>query len=111
MPHRWTELWRPVQPAGAGMNGVPRSKPSLFFASQSIEDPRVTNLIQVRHMVAAFSRYCDVTVVVKQGPGGVSWPAGIRVMRIPVDRTRVGNAVFGLKVYRTFHRERKHYDL
>jgi glycosyltransferase involved in cell wall biosynthesis len=83
----------------------------LYFASQSIEDPRVTNLLQVQHMVAAFSRYCDVTIVVKQGPGGVRWPSGTRVIRIAADRTRLGNAVFGLNAYRHFRREREHYDL
>src|SRR5688572_25706414 len=62
-------------------------------------------------MAAAFSRDCDVTVVVKQGPGGVVWPPGIRVIRIAVDRTRLGNAIFGLKVFRTFQRERDRYDL
>jgi glycosyltransferase involved in cell wall biosynthesis len=88
-----------------------RLRPRLFFASQSIEDPRITNLLQVRHMATAFSAYCDVTVVVKRGPGGVPWSPAIRVIRIPVARSRIGNAVFGLKAYREFQRERDRYDL
>src|SRR5688500_12983223 len=58
------ELQRSNERRGARMTYSKNSRSRLFFASQSIEDPRVTNLLQVRHMVAAFSRYCDVTVVV-----------------------------------------------
>ena len=85
-------------------------RPRLFFASQSIEDPKVTNLIQVRQMVSAFAKYCDVTVAVKCGAGRVDWPAGTRVLRVSASRTRLGNALFGFRVYRLFQREAVHYD-
>lgn len=87
------------------MTGALPPRPRLFYASQSIEDPRVTNMIQVRQMVTAFANACDVTVAVKEGPGGVAWPEGVRVLRLPAPRTRYGNARFGLDVYAAFRRD------
>lgn len=77
-------------------------RPKLFYASQSIEDPKITNMIQVRQMVAAFATHCDVTVAVRAGPGGVQWPEGVEVVRLPVERSRLGNWLSGLTAYRQF---------
>lgn len=78
------------------------ARPKLFYASQSIEDPLITNMIQVRQMVAAFAQHCDVTVTVRVGTGGVAWPSGVEVIRLPVPKSRWGNFRSGLAAYRAF---------
>jgi hypothetical protein len=79
-------------------------KPRLFYASQSIEDAKVTNLIQVRQMVSAFSQRCSVTLTVRAGAGNVVWPPDVEVIRLKTPRSRLGNAGYGVMAYREFRR-------